>query len=371
VVIILVGGSIEFLARPLINPIKQNPMKQFLLLILCCLSLAVSAQRALLPGSSERAEALSPELVTKFANIPPVVSRQKAIIDTFFAPVFENTCALSPGIIGTTEGGFVTGSNGFGDLAKLQRINFPEPYNFELITVSAALFLDSVATFTNNLDDVMIVAKAYADNDDGTVGEFLGDSDSLRIGDLGLTNSTFSFIDFNFSTPVAFFDTESIIVGIDFRQINSSPDGNLGIISTDEGCGDGTNAFDVFFNQEGNIVFPNFFDSWDGLNIEMYINVVIDREPAVATRNPLANYGASVAPNPARDQLTITFNAPGNERMTASLLTTNGRVVRKRAVAPGVGTRTVNWNVDELPAGVYLYQISGPAGVETGRVIVR
>lgn len=346
-------------------------MKQFLLLTFCCLSLAVSAQRLVAPGTPDKAEAISPELVTTFASIPPVLSEHKAIIDTFFAPVFEDVCALTPTIFEVAEGGFVTGSNGFGDLAKLQRINFPESYNFDLNIVSAALTLDSTATATRNLDDVMIVAKVYADNDDGTVGEFLGDSDSLRIGDLGLDDISFSFIDFNFSTPVTFSETESIIVGVDFTRVNDFDVGNIGVISTADGCGDGTNAFEIFFDQDNNLVFPTIFDSWGELDIELYISVVIDREPAVSTRNPLANYGSSATPNPTLDQLNITFNAPGNDQMTASLMGTDGRVLRTQTVAPGSGLRSVRWEVAMLPAGVYLYQVSGPAGVETGRVVVR
>jgi hypothetical protein len=348
-------------------------MKQFLPLFFfaICLSFSASAQRTITPGTANKPAIGSANHTIVFPEIGPLLSGEKGIIDTFLAPAFDQNCALTPSIIGTAEGGFVTGTNGYIDIAKLQRINFPESYDFDLTTISAALILDSIASTDNLLDDVMIVAKVYADTDNGSVGEFLGDSDSIRIGDLGLTDSTINFINFPFSTPVAFAATESIIVGIDFINVYLVDEGNVGIISTESGCGDGTNAFDVFLDDDNNEVFTTIYDTWDMLNIEMYMNVVIDREPAVATRTPVANYSATAFPNPASEQLNISFNTTGNSQMAASLISADGRILREQTVAPGASLRSASFDVSALPAGVYLYQITGPSGVETGRVIIR
>ncbi len=346
-------------------------MKQFLLLFCCCLTFCISAQRTILPGSSSKMlTTTDTNNHIYFPSISSLVSEEKGIIDTVLAPVFEQNCAQNPAIFVTDRGGFVTGTNGFFDIAKLQRIIFPESYSFDLTTVRAALILDSIASTDNLLDDVKIVAKAYTDNEDGTVGDFLGDSDSIRIGDLNLNDSTFAFIDFPFSTPLAFSSTESIIVGVDFINVYDVSEGHIGIISTNSFCGNGTNAFDVFLDTLGNEVYVDFFTSWTMLNIEMYVSVVIDRE-VVATRNPVADYGTLASPNPAFEQLTVSFTSPNSDEMTASLISATGRVLHRQKVASGSGIRSVHWDVGELPTGLYLYQVSGPDGVETGRVIIR
>lgn len=299
----------------------------------------------------------------------PIVSGQRGIIDTVLAPAFLNECALEPALFGTDLGGFVTGTNGYLDIAKLQRIEFEDTYDFHVEAVRASMVLDS-SGLAGALDDIMIVGKIYAENTNGSVGDFLGDSDSVRIGDLAFTDSTITLVDFPFSTPVPFTETGSIFVGVNFADVYSLPTGDIGIISTDENCGDGSNAFDVFQDSLGNDVFLAFSEGW-GLELEMYMSVVIDREPPVATRNPVADYAAKVSPNPAFEQINITFNAPGNDQMVATLLSTSGQKLREQAVNTSVGLHTVQWNVAELPAGVYLYQIAGPAGIETGRVIVK
>ncbi|MCB2408138.1 S8 family peptidase [Hymenobacter lucidus] len=70
-------------------------------------------------------------------------------------------------------------------------------------------------------------------------------------------------------------------------------------------------------------------------------------------------------PNPARTQLRVELPA-GAGYTQLSLLTTLGQLVRQQAVV-GSGSQI---DVRTLPAGIYVLQVAGPAGVLSRRVVV-
>lgn len=359
------------------NPITSYPnpqtrMKQFLLFSLLLITATISAQRAnSAPTGAEKMLGEQIILPTTVAAIPQRTPGEKLILDTVFAPGLSLACAATPAILGTEEGGFVTGTNGYIDIAKLQRIELEQAYDFQVNVVTAMFFMDSTTIVDQLIDDEKIVAKVYVDNPDGTVGDFLGDSDSIRIGDLGLSNTELFFSELTFSNPVSFTETESFLIGIDFINVYRQPAGDIGIISTTQGCGNGRNAFDVFLDTMNNEVFSTIYDSWNMLDIEMRMGAIIDRDPAVSTRTPNANFSANAFPNPADERLSIRFEAPRSGEYTARLLAPSGQEVRSTSFFANSGVNITPFAVAELPAGVYLFQIQGASGIQTGRVVIK
>ncbi len=345
-------------------------MKQFLLFsLLFGLSMAVCAQDAgqILPGNST--DRTVGDRYETTVEMPGIGDFDKSVVaDTLFPTIFESSCAdtLQIFFADTTRFGFLNGTNNFFDLEKLQRITLEEQTNFSISEALVAFAVADSAIFDRN-----VFVNIFADDGgEDPLGDILGSSDTLTVREIAQGGF---FSRFPFSTAVELTDASSFILGVNFADAYfnelDSVDyvGNLAIFSTDIGCGDGNNSFEIFPTANG-LSYNTILGNWD-VDLEFSVGVIVDRDPFTSTRTPLANYDATATPNPATNDLAITFNAPGNEQLTASLLTNDGRVVRSQSVRAGAGR--VEWSVADLPAGLYLYQLTGSAGVQTGKVVVR
>ncbi|WP_020570137.1 T9SS type A sorting domain-containing protein [Neolewinella persica] len=350
-------------------------MKQFVLLFCLSVSLSLSAQS--LSGSfpqNQTKAAVSNEQLTSMVNLPVNSDWNKsAVLDTVFAPALSLACAAAPTVFISDNSGFVTGTNGYFDLEKLQRIELPEATNFSINSALVAFIMPDSTFISGALDNQKIVVNVYDDlNADGSFGDFLGASDTILVVDLGLDTSGFFFSDIVFSTPVELTDASAFILGIDFSDMYRSEEGgDLGIVTTNDGCGDGNNVLEFFFNDMGGVSFNTVNANWGGLDIEMLVGATIDRDPFTSVRTPTTDFSASAFPNPADDQLSILFQAPVAGSYVIRLLSPNGQVIRSQGAEAVVGNAEVAIPVADLPAGVYLFQVQGTTGVQTGRVVIK
>lgn len=344
-------------------------MKQFVLLCLfLCSSLFAFAQNVerAQPRSSSREIGNRLESTIKS---PSLGGFDKLLVaDTIFPATLSIPCADSLQLyFSDTSGiGFLSGTNPFFDLEKLQRITLDEATNF---TIEEALVAFAVAD--NTVSNRSVWVNIYRDNGgENPLGEYVGTSDTLTVSQLALGGT---FTRFPFSIPAELTDASSFILGVElidvyFNELDSiNYVGNVALFSTEIGCGSGNNSFETFLTNDG-LQYETVLGNW-GVDLEFYVGAIIERDPFTSTRNPLANYGVIAAPNPATENLTISFSAPGTEQIIASLLTTDGRVVRNQSISAVAGR--VEWSVAELPAGLYLYQVAGSAGVQTGKVVIR
>ncbi|MBC6993479.1 T9SS type A sorting domain-containing protein [Neolewinella lacunae] len=76
-------------------------------------------------------------------------------------------------------------------------------------------------------------------------------------------------------------------------------------------------------------------------------------------------------PNPASERFNLQFEAPTAGDYLTRLVAPDGRVVREIKQTISGGSANVQWNIDGLASGVYLYQVSGNAGIQTGKVVIR
>jgi len=80
-------------------------------------------------------------------------------------------------------------------------------------------------------------------------------------------------------------------------------------------------------------------------------------------------------PNPMAGETVISFNLPGAERATLSILDPTGRLVRTLhdGLLPA-GAHSVRWDGRDargadMPAGVYFYRLDGPSGPRTRKLL--
>jgi hypothetical protein len=300
--------------------------------------------------------------------LPELVSLQGAksvVIDTLFPPIFADTCANTVTLFSTAEG-YVFGTNEFLDLEKAQLFSLGEERTFNVTEVFVAF-----AVADTGIADRKVLINIYAGlpEDGMSFGELLGSSDSVLVSDLRVSQSAIQFTSFSFSTPVTVTD-DDFLVSVDvFDLYGEDVTGNVGIFSTRDGCGDGTNVFELFPTQDGGLGWNTINANWGGLDAEMLVGVIIDDDVTSVDRR-VTDYGIEVYPNPAREMVTLNVKTNLTADFTASLTDLNGRELRRDILRTVAGTGMLQWTVKDLPNGLYLYHLDGPEGRQSGKLII-
>lgn len=128
---------------------------------------------------------------------------------------------------------------------------------------------------------------------------------------------------------------------------------------------------------------PNGFsastEDIDGLDTKgLYTVVVTDIDGCSGTEsfdvqgnigvNTLTSESLNVYPNPANDQLTVAFGVAGN--FNVELVNLKGELVSSRQINTSAGN-TVNFDVAELPAGVYAITVFNESEKITKEIVIK
>jgi len=87
---------------------------------------------------------------------------------------------------------------------------------------------------------------------------------------------------------------------------------------------------------------------------------------------PPTDISIRVSPNPFHDEVEFTFNLSRDGEVKLNILDVQGKVLK--SVFDGnlsSGSHSLKWNGDNLPAGVYFYQLKTIDGVKTGKLVRR
>lgn len=345
-------------------------MKRILLFSLAILVSGLATAQTLPVSNAERVFTVS----TTNQNVPTISKNNtiRAIADTLFPAALTLECAEGPVVFSTNAGGFVFGTNEFFDFEKIQRLSLEESVN---VTVSQVLV--GFATADSAIINKPLAINIYNDlAADGSLGAVLGTSDTLLVGETAVFDTTTFFTTFTFSTPVELTGVSSFLVGVDISGVYFDATGaldtlgNIGIGSTDDGCGDGTNVLEIFPTQNG-LAFNNVFANWQGLNAEMYVAAIVDRDIFSSNRTQNADFNASAFPNPVEGELNLSFDAPASGDYQIRVISAAGAVLSNKSLRAIGGNNRTSIEVTELPAGIYLFQVEGAAGIQTGRFVKR
>ncbi|WP_238750471.1 T9SS type A sorting domain-containing protein [Neolewinella maritima] len=333
-------------------------MKQALLSLLCLLSFAGIAQQPDLAHPMYRQSVRPTALLTN-----------KAVPETILPVSIETLDCANEAVtyLLNDTPGYFTGTNDFLVEANIQRFIYETDSAFQINEVGVAFStIDSILDPTRT-----ITARIYNDiSADSTLGSLLGVSMEVPVSDLLVADTSgIRFTRFPFPEPVVV-SRDSFWVWIDLSDIyEATTGGDVGIYSTLDSCGDGRNAFLYLPGTGGQLTIASYENI--GADLELFMLAVVDQEVTVATRPALANYQATVSPNPTTDRFTIAFTVAGTGQYRASLSDLQGRTLRSRPFAPRSGSVRFDWSLADLPPGVYLYNIDGPQGRQSGKVIKR
>jgi len=248
----------------------------------------------------------------------------------------------APAYYSATGGGYATGNNAYGDLAKMQLFD-------------AATGVTNGGTITNLLTTIPakagtgVIELVIWENLAGAPGAELG-SVSINLTDIDTTLMGFGIagnwvynVNATFASPIAIPANGSFWAGVILPPnttgsivIAGNTDGDFPLAVTHTGEFWSDNSFNFFGDP----------DNWD-LNIAMMIFPVVDFIAGI-NENVIS---ASVYPNPANDVLNIVVN---EEISNVSIVSLDGKAVASSA------TKTVE--VGGLTPGMYIYEVTTASG---------
>lgn len=321
-------------------------MKQ--LLTFCC---AISC--ALAASAQNRPSQTIP--VAKQLHLADVAAKPASSNLTVGPMSFLDT-ACSVQLYSATDGGYVSGTNGYGDLQKMMR------YTLSDFGSALPATVDTVMAFFGTKyvsGDGNVTAKVYADDGSGAPGALLGTSMPVAVSALDTSGLPTPFI-FSAAVPLT---TNQFFVSIDFGGLYATGD-TAALFSSDE-CSsvDPDAAWDQFDDES--FMKVSSTDNW-GLNIEFFI---LARLTTFSTGVQQATNGAlqtKVYPNPASDLLTVSLGT--SAPFSVSLKDVTGRTVLTQEVRNGA---TANLQVASFQAGIYFCEVTQNGRKEVQRIVIQ
>lgn len=275
---------------------------------------------------------------------------EKAVIDTAFNG-FEN---YNPVIYSVPDtGGYVSGSNGYKDLAKVQELTPPGA-----CFISGAIFWfgknikntggDTSSVILNyyRRDSVQLVAGTYKFVP-GTILE----SDTVKLADIP-ADSVLATGMYVWNFPTQHHIAASYFLGFDMRLMNAKDSIAL-YTSTDGETIAADRSWELWLNKWNTID-----NSW-GLNIDFAIFPIYDITN-VSIEDFDANASFTMYPNPAQNEIFVNSKEAVKSIMVLDL---NGRVIMSNSNVNQV-------NISHLPSATYLIKVETASGKQNfGRFI--
>jgi hypothetical protein len=258
------------------------------------------------------------------------------------------------------NGGYVAGTNGYGDLEKVE---FYEYTGGGSITEMLIWFVAKAQAA--NPDNV--TGLVYDVTANGNPGNVLGTTTVPMTG-IDTTGSLTSFV---FSPPITVGD--SFFVGI---RMSTTPGDTVGIIMTEENCLSMTNAWELWSD---GTTWTRFDDpiSWE-LVSDMGIFPVITTPSGI---DDIVNLPGNFVlkqnyPNPFNPATTIAYDLHKSADVTIKIYNLAGQEVKTllKGKQPA-GSKQVTWdgrdnNGHQVASGVYLYRLQADNTVQTRKMVL-
>jgi hypothetical protein len=254
---------------------------------------------------------------------------------------------------GTTDTGYVCGTNWYGDVAKAQQFLYEMPYNL----VGCLVWVAAKKGTTGNVQFKVYQSNGNGTANSGAVNYAPGTVLSTVSKPFSQINGGLSFAEgsnyFQLTTPLAI--TGDYYVGLDFSQMGAFPANKLGIVSCVDGGAQGT---DLSWELWDNNAWYSMLGSWP-LDFDMMFFPIVTTQGADVQEYFINNVIMNVYPNPVSDVATIEYelkNSANNVHVTIHDLTGKG-VINLDLGAQNAGNHSVKIDVSQLAAGTYIYSL--------------
>jgi hypothetical protein len=259
--------------------------------------------------------------------------------------------AADTGIIVSPNGGWVSGTNGYGDREKHQAFFNTRTYS----VLGAIVWIARLDTPSGNpensrtwlklkrLDITTTTTAPFIRGPRETIDSVAFPLSTLQAGDSPETG--FNWLPF--PTPVLVNQPYTMGLTV-FEEIQND---TLALMHSEPDSVSAAGRSWELYNGR----FRRMIDSW-GLNIDFAIFPVIDTT-LNATNSPASAFDLTLFPNPTQSVLHLTgFPDSSNDAYDVSLYSADGRHLRNQKLQHNSGTLTLS--VDDLTPGIYLIKLS-------------
>lgn len=94
------------------------------------------------------------------------------------------------------------------------------------------------------------------------------------------------------------------------------------------------------------------------------------RDVPATNRVSVNNEELTIAPQPAQDMVTISWQSAGAGEETMRLINASGQVMTQKAVATNKGTNVLKLDVKDYPGGTYIVQVTAGKSTFAGKLII-
>lgn len=301
------------------------------------------------------------EVAKIFEKIPIADNNHRIQMDTVWGKYSDWSL---PSLFTSTNGGYVCGSNGYGDKQKAQvYINFtPAP-----VSIEEVILWFGAKELTSGNAASKVVVKTYHVNGTGTNASGTGNfapgastssADLLASAiDISTTTRIWNIVSFN--NPVIVSDNEEFAVGVDFSTL--APGDNAGLISSENGGG---NFYqDLSWEQWSDNGWRSFAvptpNGW-GLDIQIGIFPIVDLD-VVGMKNIKNDHFKLYQnmPNPFSNTSYVFYELMETAHVSLEVFDLMGKsmtIIDEGYQNPGKSM--IKIDASDYPAGIYHYTIA-------------
>lgn len=319
--------------------------KIYTIAVLCAAALTLNAQRSYMVGPT-----------LDYGTAPAQQTLSLPPYDTLGGPSWAGTG--TPTMNPSSGGGWVSGTNGYGDIQKAQI--FP---NTTPMFVVGAIYWFAAMEYGSGSSTSKITYRMYACNGPGTDGggntvstapnTVLASQDEFMTGlDTSSTYAGGANI-WMFTSPVA----TSSDFALGFTMAGLAAGDTVGLVNSTDGDAGG---FDLAWEEWSDNTWHSYLDAnnW-GLDLDLFILAIVDQNVGVTEFYNGIKMNQNY-PNPAFGSTTINYElATASENVVLNVYDMTGKLVK--SVDQGnqaAGAYSINLGVNELAAGDYIFSLS-------------
>ncbi len=247
-------------------------------------------------------------------------------------------------VYGTQGGGYLAGTNEYGDLAKAN-----------YVTNNGYLSVEGVVLgFSAVSGSASIPVKIWADNAGSPGAELGSTSVSASAAAADAAAGAYTFVTFPTSVNVT---GSNFFIGF---EIPSGAGDTVSVYTNSDGDTNPGTGYELW--SDG--TWYDMVTAWQGLNIELSIHPIVCNQSS-GIDNPNDGLNSILYPNPTAGTFTI-YTGEGIQDVFITITDVTGKLVRTEQYK----TDNINLNMESNPTGIYFVRVDTPSGSQIHKVQV-
>lgn len=274
-------------------------------------------------------------------------------------------------LYGSANGGYIIGTNGYGDAAKGQEFEVLTPYAIE-----GAIYWFGAKTIVAGTGTMKFVVWSM----DGTTGTTtLGTGDqpcpSTVLGEYTESVSNVDTSSMMGNAYIAAFTPFISVISdyvIGFDVSTAYPD-SIGLVSTTDGDGGLLELVWEKWSPDGWYTLQGAGWSSGDFDVDAMILPIVDMNAGGIDGADFINgVKMTSTPNPASSNVTLSYELQNNaDRVLVRILDGSGKVINKMELgSQNAGSYDINLDVTDYPAGTYFYLLNADANCLAKRMLI-